>query len=190
MEELNHHIAIFARQFACSAWTLGGHDHYLKRRWPRQEVWNKVAHSPYQDQDCSSNLAHTALIQTSAEENGKHEDGMQVDKDLREMLIRKDAPKPKLIGLRIWRKAIPQFNVGHQDLLEVLTSSLPPSVLFQQHSAAQMRLISLLLWYKRLRLSSIPLETDVVNKGIKPSESLNGSIKTWVQDYGEQQQSL
>jgi len=42
----------------------------------------------------------------------------QVDKDLREMLIKKDAPKPKLIGLRIWPKAIPQFNVGHQDLLE------------------------------------------------------------------------
>lgn len=52
--------------------------------------------------------------------------GMQVDKDLREMLIKKDAPKPKLIGLRIWPKAIPQFNVGHQDLLEVSSRCPPP----------------------------------------------------------------
>jgi hypothetical protein len=29
-----------------------------------------------------------------------------------------DAPKPKLIGLRIWPRAIPQVIVGHQDLLE------------------------------------------------------------------------
>ena len=36
------------------------------------------------------------------------------------MLVKRDAPKPKLIGLRIWTKAIPQFNVGHQDLLEVI----------------------------------------------------------------------
>ena len=47
------------------------------------------------------------------------QDDLQVDKDLREMLVKKDAPKPKLIGLRIWNKAIPQYNVGHQDLLEV-----------------------------------------------------------------------
>ena len=44
---------------------------------------------------------------------------VQVDKDLRKMLIKSDAPKGELIGLRVWPKAIPQFNVGHQDLLEV-----------------------------------------------------------------------
>lgn len=35
------------------------------------------------------------------------------------MLIKPDAPKPQLIGLRIWPQAIPQFNVGHQDILQV-----------------------------------------------------------------------
>ncbi len=58
----------------------------------------------------------------------------QVDKDLREMLVKRDAPKPKLIGLRIWPKAIPQFNVGHQDLLEVKLK--PPMLCSPQQSTA------------------------------------------------------
>jgi protoporphyrinogen/coproporphyrinogen III oxidase len=41
----------------------------------------------------------------------------QVDKDLRKMLISPDAPKPRKVGLRIWEKAIPQFNVGHTDAI-------------------------------------------------------------------------
>ena len=48
---------------------------------------------------------------------------VQVDKDLREMLVQPNAPKPKLIGLRIWPKAIPQFNVGHQETIQVCLSS-------------------------------------------------------------------
>jgi hypothetical protein len=34
----------------------------------------------------------------------------QVDKDLREMLIRPDAPKPRKVAVRVWPKAIPQVN--------------------------------------------------------------------------------
>lgn len=42
----------------------------------------------------------------------------QVDKDLREMLINRDAPTPTVVGVRVWPRAIPQFNLGHLDTLE------------------------------------------------------------------------
>eukprot|EP00850_Spirogloea_muscicola_P018446 SM000169S02701 [mRNA] locus=s169:12678:15510:+ [translate_table: standard] len=41
-----------------------------------------------------------------------------VDKDLRTMLLRDDAPSPTAHGCRVWPTAIPQFNVGHLDTLE------------------------------------------------------------------------
>ena len=44
---------------------------------------------------------------------------VQVDKDLRQMLVSPDAPAPKKIGVRVWPQAIPQFNVGHQDTVQV-----------------------------------------------------------------------
>ena len=47
--------------------------------------------------------------------------GLQVDKDLKEMLVSPDAPPPKVVGLRIWPKAIPQFNVGHAGIIEVIS---------------------------------------------------------------------
>lgn len=47
---------------------------------------------------------------------------LQVDKDLREMLIQPNAPAPKRIGLRVWPKAIPQFNLGHLEAVQVLIS--------------------------------------------------------------------
>ncbi|KAL4430008.1 hypothetical protein ABPG77_004378 [Micractinium sp. CCAP 211/92] len=37
----------------------------------------------------------------------------QVDKDLREMLVKPDAPKPRKVAVRVWPRAIPQFNIGH-----------------------------------------------------------------------------
>lgn len=46
---------------------------------------------------------------------------MQVDRDLRQMLIREDAPKPRKIGVRVWAKAIPQFNVAHNEAVQVAT---------------------------------------------------------------------
>lgn len=39
----------------------------------------------------------------------------QVDKDLRKMLLRSDAPAPRKVAVRVWQRAIPQFNVGHLD---------------------------------------------------------------------------
>ncbi|KAK9902125.1 hypothetical protein WJX75_005247 [Coccomyxa subellipsoidea] len=42
----------------------------------------------------------------------------QVDKDLREMLVQPNAPAPKRIGIRVWPKAIPQFNLGHLEVVQ------------------------------------------------------------------------
>lgn len=36
----------------------------------------------------------------------------RVDRDLRKMLIKNDAEKPLKVGVKIWPKAIPQFNLG------------------------------------------------------------------------------
>ena len=44
---------------------------------------------------------------------------LQVDKDLREMLVQPNAPAPKRIGIRLWPKAIPQFNLGHLEVVQV-----------------------------------------------------------------------
>eukprot|EP00898_Chlorokybus_atmophyticus_P003482 jgi/Chlat1/4134/Chrsp269S00292 len=41
----------------------------------------------------------------------------QVDKDVRTMLIKPDAGKPHVCGVRVWPRAIPQFLVGHLDTL-------------------------------------------------------------------------
>lgn len=42
----------------------------------------------------------------------------QVDRDLRTMLLKPDAPQPRVVGVRVWPRAIPQFNIGHLDTLE------------------------------------------------------------------------
>ncbi|KAK9831551.1 hypothetical protein WJX84_011253 [Apatococcus fuscideae] len=42
----------------------------------------------------------------------------QVDKDLKQMLLKADAPAPHVVGYRLWPKAIPQFNVGHLELVQ------------------------------------------------------------------------
>jgi len=40
------------------------------------------------------------------------------------MLVKPDAPKPRMVGVRVWPRAIPQFNVGHLDQLEVVKRSM------------------------------------------------------------------
>ena len=44
---------------------------------------------------------------------------MQVDKDLRVMLVKPEAPAPRTIDVTVWRKAIPQFNLHHLDNVQV-----------------------------------------------------------------------
>lgn len=52
-----------------------------------------------------------------------------VDRDLRKMLIREDAAAPMTLGVRVWPQAIPQFLVGHLDLLETAQGALRDSAL-------------------------------------------------------------
>ncbi|KAL8153496.1 hypothetical protein V2J09_011256 [Rumex salicifolius] len=47
-----------------------------------------------------------------------------VDRDLRKMLINPNASDPLVVGVRVWPQAIPQFLVGHFDLLESAKSAL------------------------------------------------------------------
>ncbi|KAL2510434.1 Protoporphyrinogen oxidase 1 [Abeliophyllum distichum] len=47
-----------------------------------------------------------------------------VDRDLRKMLINPSAQDPQVLGVRTWLQAIPQFNVGHLDVLEAAKSAL------------------------------------------------------------------
>lgn len=48
----------------------------------------------------------------------------QVDRDIRQMLIKPDAPPPTKVGVRVWPKAIPQFNLGHLETVEGAKESL------------------------------------------------------------------
>jgi protoporphyrinogen/coproporphyrinogen III oxidase len=47
-----------------------------------------------------------------------------VDRDLRKILINEGAGEPLVLGVRTWPQAIPQFLVGHLDLLDTATTSL------------------------------------------------------------------
>ncbi|KAG8477567.1 hypothetical protein CXB51_030815 [Gossypium anomalum] len=50
-----------------------------------------------------------------------------VDRDLRKMLINPNAKDPLVLGVRVWPKAIPQFLVGHLDLLDTAKMALRDS---------------------------------------------------------------
>lgn len=47
-----------------------------------------------------------------------------VDRDLRKMLIKGNAADPLVLGVRVWPQAIPQFLVGHFDLLDSARTAL------------------------------------------------------------------
>jgi oxygen-dependent protoporphyrinogen oxidase len=48
----------------------------------------------------------------------------QVHQDCLKTLLKPGTPLPKVVGVRVWEKAIPQFNVGHLDVLAEAKSAL------------------------------------------------------------------
>ena len=47
-----------------------------------------------------------------------------VDRDLRKMLINYNAKEPLVLGVRVWPQAIPQFLIGHSDILDAAKVAL------------------------------------------------------------------
>ncbi|KAK4486710.1 hypothetical protein RD792_006770 [Penstemon davidsonii] len=47
-----------------------------------------------------------------------------VDRDLRKMLIKSNAKDPLALGVRVWPQAIPQFMIGHLDVLDSAKTAL------------------------------------------------------------------
>ena len=52
-----------------------------------------------------------------------------MDKGCRQVLLKPDAPPPKVIGMKVWPTAIPQYELGHLELIEKLNAGLFPSLL-------------------------------------------------------------
>lgn len=46
----------------------------------------------------------------------------EVDKGCRKVLLKDDAPAPKVVGMKVWPNAIPQYELGHADLMKKLES--------------------------------------------------------------------
>ncbi len=42
----------------------------------------------------------------------------QVHEDVKKILLKPDAEKPRVLGVKVWPKAIPQYNKGHLDIID------------------------------------------------------------------------
>lgn len=42
----------------------------------------------------------------------------QVHEDVKKILLKPDAGKPRVLGVKVWPKAIPQYNKGHLDIID------------------------------------------------------------------------
>lgn len=47
----------------------------------------------------------------------------EVDKGCRQVLLKPDAPEPKVLGMKIWPTAIPQYELGHLDIIKDLEAA-------------------------------------------------------------------
>mmetsp|Transcript_55127 Transcript_55127/g.112762 ORF Transcript_55127/g.112762 Transcript_55127/m.112762 type:complete len:578 (+) Transcript_55127:24-1757(+) len=47
----------------------------------------------------------------------------EVDKGCRQVLLKEDAPPPKVIGFKLWPSAIPQYELGHSAIIDELEAA-------------------------------------------------------------------
>ena len=48
----------------------------------------------------------------------------QVHADISKILLKPNPPRPRVLGVRVWPKAIPQYDIGHLDILAQLDAAL------------------------------------------------------------------
>jgi len=47
----------------------------------------------------------------------------EVDKGCRQVLLKADAPAPKVLGVKVWPTAIPQYELGHSEIMAKLEAA-------------------------------------------------------------------
>ena len=65
-------------------------------------------------------LVHRWLADTAIAQLSDDEIVAEVDKGCRQVLLKPDAPPPKVLGVKLWPSAIPQYELGHAEIIEEL----------------------------------------------------------------------